>query len=327
LKRQDAPGHRLDHSPRDIINEQDNGMTSRSRRADSRHAEKLLARLHNFGHGAVAADTTNTSGTSHLLFGHGQEESSELTGSDSETDESMRLGIDRFSIEKPEPLLMSFRSSNNGIEGSADSGEGSSPERRLIDLSEDDVPLLSANTAYQASPRSSPRGSLDDKVKRSNMTMLRGKKSRHRPHDERSHSQSMAPSDERDYLREEKKDSSTIDPPLPPPPPLSSSPMASPRKIASPRQTSRQSTAAAAAVRSKNQGFNSIISMFESKPKNPITPPSDTWQNSGGLKTGITIGSPTRLGRRPMTPTKHMTISKSSSSGGGGGVGVAEVDI
>jgi hypothetical protein len=250
----------------------------------------------------------------------------------------MRLGIDRFSSEKPEPLLMSFRSSN-GIEES-DSGE--SPERRLINVSQDDVPWLSANSTYRSdtlrgdnqdkiaatsnndhrprstTPRSSPRGSLDAKVKQSSSLSKSRVTARNRPHDERSHNtHSMAPSDERDRLRDEKKDSNVNDPPpppsLPPPPPLSSSPMASPR------QTFRQSAAVAAAVRSKNQGFNSTISMFEAKPKNPIVPPSDTWQNSGGLKTGILIGSPTRLGRRPMTPTKQIPRINSAAS--------SEVDI
>jgi hypothetical protein len=72
MQRQDAPGHRLDHSPRDI-NEHDKSMSSRSRRADSRHAAQLLARLHNFGDDAVADITNGTA--SGMLFGHGLEES------------------------------------------------------------------------------------------------------------------------------------------------------------------------------------------------------------------------------------------------------------
>eukprot|EP00977_Amphora_coffeiformis_P001401 scaffold287_cov173-Amphora_coffeaeformis.AAC.15 len=199
------------------------------------------------------------------------ESSSELSGV-SETDDegSTRLGISRFSIQTPSTNGLMYSVEELPIPAAASPEEGEddalmmsmSPGRGLSMESSYSLGLPMAPDKPMDRPHSpasdtpddervgnlgGPRqvtvGKLDQKVGKGRLSKLRQGTGNMLDGEEKS--QHTAPSDE--FTREERQ---------------------APKPVASPPP-----------VRSKNRGFTNIISMFESKPKNPIAPPDENWQH------------------------------------------------
>lgn len=216
-----------------------------------------------------AATMNNTTSMESSGFGT-LESSSELSGV-SETDEegSTRLGISRFSIQAPStsglmysveelpmPPVASPEEEDSALMMSMSPGRGLSMESSYslgLPMAPDkptDRPQSPVSDTPEdervgnlGRPRQATVGKLDQKVGKGRLSKLRQGTGNILDGEEKS--QHTAPSDE--FTREERQARALRNSPPP--------------------------------VRSKNRGFTNIISMFESKPKNPIAPPDENWQH------------------------------------------------
>ena len=206
-------------------------------------------------------------------FGHILESSSELSGgvSESEDEASTRLGIKRFSVENPADSGLLYSVEELPMPSIA-SPEEEDKSRMLsmsgvsMDISHSipspmapDKPMDRPHSPGSDLPdderfgnfgsnRQSP-GRLDAKVDKGQLSKLRGTGNML---DGEERSANTVPTDE--GLRDQKRAAAQRILTRTPPP-----------------------------VRSKNRGFNSIVNMFESKPKNAVTPPNEDWQH--GVRT------------------------------------------
>jgi hypothetical protein len=211
---------------------------------------------------------TNT--TSMESSGIGNLESSSdlsLGVSYSEDEASTRLGIKRFSVQEPALGALQYNVEELPIPSVASPQEGENS--RLLSMS--GISMDISHNAPNApdrpySPASdipedemsgklgvsrSPKGKLDAKVNRSKLNKLRGTGN---------------------MLDGEERSSQTV-------------PFDEPNRKSTvfPKPAARTTNRTPPKIRSNNKGFTNIVSMFESKPKNPITPPHEDWQH--GVKT------------------------------------------
>lgn len=214
---------------------------------------------------AAAMDNT-TSMESSGFFGT-LESSSELSGvSESDDEASTRLGISRFSVQNPADSRLMYSVEELPLPALASREEEddaallfpASPGRGLSIENSHDIsgpmapdrprsPMLDLPEDEKMGDLGGPRqgggGKLDKKVGRGKLSKLRGTGNML---DGEEKSEHTAPSDE--FTREERRDTTV-------------------RRASPPR------------VRSANRGFANIISMFESKPAKPLTPPNENWQH------------------------------------------------
>jgi len=174
-------------------------------------------------------------------------------------DSSLRLGISRISVEKPAAPSLSFRNDISRDSAPFDTTQHISPIKQPSDedsfLHQQQKPTdtsamgsVESKTSVLSSLRQSP--SILDAV----------------PSDERTHqtkSTDESKGEKRGLFRRMSSRGKQVEETSPPI-----------EHVATKRKKK-------ASPRSKNPAFNSVFSMFESKPTTPIVPPNETWQYSG----------------------------------------------
>ena len=174
-------------------------------------------------------------------------------------DSSLRLGISRISVEKPTAPSLSFRNDISGDSAPFDTTQHISPIKQPSDedsfLHQQQKPSdtsamesVGSKTSVLSSLRQSP--SILDTA----------------PSDERTHqtkSTDESKGEKRGLFRRMSSRGKQVEEASPPI-----------EHVATKRKKK-------ASPRSNNPAFNSVFSMFESRPTTPIVPPNETWQYSG----------------------------------------------